>query len=205
MPESENAGNPANEKEGSNESTGTPENQEVSENEVPESNDQEKKLTTEEMKAEIDRLSSSNVRLLEESKKHKNQKQKAQEELLLAQDKKDELIETQRGQIKDLKDGIMSAKITEAVSLEAAKRGCEDWDMLLQVADTTFLDYNEDTESVNGVKDFFDQAQADERIKGKFFVKKQPFVPNSQTPDNESASFDYRKDPLGYLDKCKKI
>lgn len=152
---------------------------------------------------ELERLRSTNQRLLEESRKYKERSKKSEEEKLLAEGKKDELIENLRKRNEDLRADIVSKEITEAIRKEANKRNCSRWDHLLKLTDAEGIEYDEETGRIDGVKDFFDRCEADPDY-SFYFSKNERVATEVRTPAAESASIDYRKDPIGYLDKMRK-
>lgn len=152
---------------------------------------------------EFERLRSTNQRLLEESKKYKSRMQKAEEEKLLAENNKDEIIRRQKEKLEEIDNRLMAKAISEAVSKEAMKRNCRHWDHLLNVGDTSLLEYDPETESVSGVKDFFDKHENDEDY-SIYFKKVEPVTTVNNTQTVQTSTIDYKSDPIGYLRNVKK-
>ncbi len=155
---------------------------------------------------EYSRLLSTNERLLEESKKHKANKQKVEEELLIAEGKKDEIIKRQKDELDEARREKKNYAITQALAVGAQERGLEDWDYLYNLADHDVI-YDEDTGTVSGVKEFYDNCEKDERLKARFFQKPiEPVQTNNFTPSNNNngPKFDYKTQPLEYLKDISK-
>jgi len=153
-------------------------------------------------------LEGTNSRLLEECKKHKSQKEKAQEDKLLSEGKKDEVIVNQRTKISEFEKKEEEGSIANAVALEARKRNCEDWDFVFNLADSDMVKYDSETGVVSGVKEFFDEAEKNDRFK-KFFSDQKHIDtdndPPGDPPPKGPNAINYRESPLEYLKACKKI
>lgn len=160
------------------------------------------------LKAELEKIKSTNNRLLEESKKYKQQKREVDLKLMEAEGKKDEIIQTLQKELEE-KQTILSEKmqreidlkITNAVAQRASKYGCEDWDHLMQLGKSDLIEYDENTGDVKGVDLFFEDAMRNDRFK-KFFIKMDKVKTNNRVPSMEAV--DWKSDPLPYLRQLKK-
>lgn len=153
---------------------------------------------------EFKRLQETNKRLLEESKRFKSRAQKAEEEKLLAENNKDEVIRRQREQLAAIDEKLMAKAITESIASEASKRNCKRWDHLFKVGNTEMLEYDSETETVSGVKEFFDYHQNDDEFID-YFKQPDKVETVNVTQSSASAFVDKKADPLGYLRKIKKV
>jgi hypothetical protein len=160
------------------------------------------------IKMELDRLKSTNSRLLEESKKYKTQKRETDLKLLEAEGKKDEIIQTLQRELEEKQEYLREAeerKVQEKITTEVAKRatkyGCDDWDHLLMLGNTDLIDYDEESGEVKGIDLFFEDAMRNERFR-KFFMKSDKIKTNNKMPSFEAI--DWKSDPLPYLRKLKK-
>ena len=162
------------------------------------------------IKADLERLKSTNARLLEESKRYKQQKREVDLKLLEAEGKKDEIIATLQKELEE-KQAILSEqkerdiqqRITNAVAQRAAKYGCEDWDHLMLLGKSDLIEFDEQTGDVKGVDLFFEDALRNERFK-KFFLKMDKVKTHNKTPNASPEMGDWKNDPLPYLMKLKK-
>jgi len=152
---------------------------------------------------EFAKLKASNDRLLEESKKWKSRTRKAEEEKLMAENNKDEIIRRQKQQLDEIDQRLMAKAISESVSKEAMKRNCKHWDHLLSVGNTDMLEYDPETEAVTGVREFFDYHENNEDY-DIYFRKTEPVKTITDTQTTSAQSIDYKANPIGYLREVKK-
>lgn len=172
--------------------------------------DQKVEIDIVSLKADLERLKSTNARLLEESKRYKTQKREVDMKLLEAEGKKDEIIQTLQKELEE-KQAILSEqrerdiqqKITNAVAQRASKYGCEDWDHLMLLGKSDLIEYDDTTGDVKGVDLFFEDALKNDRFK-KFFLKMDKVKTLNKTPTNSPELGDWKKDPLPYLRQLKK-
>jgi rhamnose utilization protein RhaD (predicted bifunctional aldolase and dehydrogenase) len=160
------------------------------------------------IKAELDRLRATNSRLLEESKKYKQQKRETDLKLLDAEGKKDEIIKTLQEELEEKRNFISQheqEKINDFIVSEIAKKaekyGCEDWDHLIHLGNTDLIEFDEETNTVKGIDLFFEQAMNNERFK-KFFTKIEKVKTNNSLPSMSQSN--WKDDPLPYLRQLKK-
>lgn len=160
------------------------------------------------IKAEIERLRQTNARLLDESKKYKNQKREVDLKLLEAEGKKDEIIKTLQSELEEKNSSIQKIEeerirslIVSEVAKRAEKYGCEDWDHLLALGKSELIDYDRELGEVKGIDLFFEDALKNERFK-KFFTKIDKVKTTNMLPSAEQS--DWKNDPLPYLMKLKK-
>lgn len=150
----------------------------------------------------LEQLESTNGRLLEENKRHSARRKKAEEDKLLAEGKKDEVIQKLRQEVDTFREKDISNAIAMAVAEEAERRGCKRWDHLFKVTDGDGVDYDEETGQVLGVKDFFDRYEGNADY-GFYFQKESPVSTENRTP-SQGAVVDYRNDPVGYARAAQK-
>lgn len=170
---------------------------------------QESKVDESEIMAELNRLKSTNNRLLEESKRHKQKAIENGQKLLEAEGKKDELISSLRQELEE-KQRVMQEheqylirqKIASAVAEKAKKYGCDDWDHLMVLGNNDLIEYDQESGQVKGVDLFFEEALKNDRFK-KFFVR-QDKVKTVNTIPGSPDIIDWKKNPLPYLMKLKK-
>jgi nucleotide-binding universal stress UspA family protein len=161
------------------------------------------------IKQEIDRLKNTNSRLLEESKKYKQQKKEVDLKLLEAEGKKDEIIQTLQKELEE-KQAILSEQkeievsqtIASEVARQAEKYGCDDWDHLLMLGNTDLIDYDEETGQVRGIDNFFEDCLGNPRFK-KFFVKLDKVKPSNSIPSMQSNT-DWKINPAEKLYQLRK-
>jgi hypothetical protein len=160
------------------------------------------------IKAEIERLKQTNARLLDESKKYKNQKREVDLKLLEAEGKKDEIIKTLQSELEEKNSSIQKIEeervrslIISEVAKRAEKYGCEDWDHLLALGKSELIDYDRELGEVKGIDLFFEDALKNDRFK-KFFTKIDKVKTTNSLPNNDTV--DWKSDPLPYLMKLKK-
>jgi len=163
-------------------------------------------LSVEELKVELERIRSTNERLLAENKKHKAKREQAEQEKMLAEGKKDELIMALQDKVKAAEEKERTIQILDAVAKEAQKRGCDRWDHLYQLTGGNGIEFDDETGSVSGVKEFFDRIQADADY--TYFFSSKKFVPTeNRTPSSGNTSLvdvDWRTNPEEYLYQVKK-
>lgn len=152
---------------------------------------------------ELKRLRSTNERLLSENQQHKNRRKKAEEDKLLAEGKKDELIEQYKNEITELRTEKQTFHIAEAVAEEAKKRGCNRWDHLYRLTGGDGIKYDNDSGQVVGVEDFFNRYENDPEY--DFYFQKVPAVKTeNRTPSVDSGIVDY-SDEAAVLARLKKL
>ena len=160
------------------------------------------------LKAELERLKSTNSRLLEESKKYKQAKRDTDLKLLEAEGKKDEIIQTLQKELEEKASHLSNyeqEKINERIISEVARRaaqyGCDDWDHLLQLGKAELIEYDDETQEIKGIDNFFEDALKNDRFK-KFFTKIEKVKTTNSVSFNESTN--WKDDPLPYLRQLKK-
>lgn len=161
------------------------------------------------IKQELDRLKNTNSRLLEESKKYKQQKKEVDLKLLEAEGKKDEIIQTLQKELEEKqtilaeqKEIEVSQTIASEVARQAEKYGCDDWDHLLMLGNTDLIDYDEETGQVRGIDNFFEDCLGNPRFK-KFFVKLDKVKPSNNIPSIQSNT-DWKLNPAEKLYQLRK-
>jgi uncharacterized small protein (DUF1192 family) len=173
-----------------------------------EENENVESESIDELKARIAALEASKSRVEDESKKNKAQKQKLQEQLLIEQGKKDELIASLKEQVEAQRERNKQRAILEAIALEAPNHNCEDWDFLYSLSDDSCIQYDEETERVSGVKDMFLKARENKRF-SKFFSDSKQIetdnLPPGIPPKNSLETIDFKANPLHYLREATKI
>ena len=97
----------------------------------------------------------------------------------------------------------MASNVSAAIAQEAGKRNCKHWDLFLQSADTSLLDYDDQTGEVRGIQEFFDKHQNDPKYRDVFFTNRSRVIPNTDVPSIEVESKTYKADPLGALRKLR--
>jgi hypothetical protein len=165
----------------------------------------QKQLSAEELAQELQQLRSTNERLLNENKQHKAKRQMAEQDKLLAEGKKDELIKRLNDEVNSFKAKEESLLIADAVAREADRRGCKRWDQLYKLTDGEGIELDSDNGTVVGVKEFFDKYQNDPEY--DIFFKNTPVVKTENRVPSKDASLidiDYRKNPTEYLYQVKK-
>lgn len=145
-------------------------------------------------------LASTNERLLEESKKHKRAKQKVEDEKLQIEGNKDKLISNMQTRINDFEAKEDSEKIAAALSREATKRNCPNWDLMYNAVNSN-VEINSETGAVDGVENFFDACQADDRLNKQFFINPEQIRTDNTIPT--IAVNTYKSNPLAYLKKVR--
>lgn len=166
--------------------------------------DEKKQLTADDLKAELERLRSTNERLLNENQQHKLKRKRAEEAKLEAEGKKDELIQSLRSEIQELSTEKSSLYIAGALEEEARKRGCARWNHLYALTGGAGIEYDPESGQVLGVKEFFDNCENDNEF-SYFFNKKRFVETDNFTPSNNETAIDYRKEPLKWLKHLKTI
>ena len=131
--------------------------------------------SVEELMTQLEQLKSTNDRLLNENKKHKAKREQAEQEKLLAEGKKDELIQQLQQKVSDYSQRERNLLILDAVSKEGAKRNCSRWDHLYQLLGGKGIEVDENSGEVVGVKEFFDKAQSDDEY--SYFFNSKKFTP----------------------------
>ena len=145
-------------------------------------------------------LTATNNRLLEESKKHKRTRQKIEDEKLLSEGNKDKLISNMQTRLDDYTAKEDSSTIAGALAREAQKRNCPNWDLMYNACENNVV-INPENGQVEGVENFFDACQADDRLNKQFFVD-----PTQIKTDNVVPTIPmnlYKSDPRAYLKKIR--
>jgi hypothetical protein len=170
----------------------------------------ENSISQKDIENEIERLRQTNNRLLEESKRHKAQKNEISQKLLEAEGKKDELISTLREQLEEKQrvlteheEYLIGQKIASKVSETAKKYNCEDWDQLMLLGNQDLIEYDEETGAVKGVETFFEDAMRNDRFK-KFFIKNERVKTINSTPSHDGINSNWKENPLPHLMALKK-
>ena len=154
-----------------------------------------------ELEEELQRLRNHNLKLVDESKRFRREKEKAYEEKLKAENNKDELLKLKDAKLEAYKKKEMSLNITSAIAEEAAKRGCEHWDFLFQTGDTSSINYDEETGDVAGVQDFFDLHQNNPKY-SIYFAQGKEFKTNNAIP-SVTLDAELKSNPLAFIKKLK--
>jgi len=147
---------------------------------------------------DFQKLQATNARLLEESKSHKRQKQKLEEERLLAEGNKDQVIENLRGEITSYREREELDNIAIALETEASKRNCPDWDLMYGATGHGAVKYDRESGTVRGVTEFFDRCEMDERLNRIYFKGTKAVKTDNHTPVVENVT-SFHSDPMGYL------
>lgn len=174
---------------------------------MPEISEEELKLLNE-VKAEAEKLKATNSRLLEESEKNKKKAQQFEEEKLAAEkakaeaegdlSKQLELERLERQKIAEKYKNTIGLTLTEKLKNEVLKEaGAEaDVEMILHVnKHKALLKLDEDTLTVEGVKEFVDKVR--EEKPHLFGKKKMPNDGDTRKPnggDIELNEENYRKE-----------
>lgn len=127
-----------------------------------------KNLSTEDLLAQVARLTSTNERLLDESKRYKSQSREFKEKLdsqqkqtLEEQGKYKELYEGMQQKYQEQEDRRMKLAVKSAVKEHAVKAGCVDPEALLKLSDVSMLQYDPETDTVSGMDLLVDRGKKD--------------------------------------------
>lgn len=138
------------------------------ENQLPENSGMETANAegTEEIQATTETAAQINQRLLNESKKYKEQFKTVKQELdafkktqLQEQGRWKEIAEQKEQELSQFQEAFITEKVNSALSRAAEKSGCVDIDALMKLGDHDLLEFDEESMNIGGVEAFIDNAK----------------------------------------------
>lgn len=137
------------------------------ENQVPEKSGLEAaNAVEEELKQPVESAEQVNQRLLNESKKYKEQFKTVKQELdsykkqqLEEQGRWQEIAQQKEQELQQFQEAFITEKVNASLSRAAEKSGCIDIDALMKLGDHDLLEFDEETMAIGGVDAFIENAK----------------------------------------------